>query len=132
MPAFMGDRSAAARLAAILLFLCIALLASRAAIAQEKTFAMTITDGALAAPQRLMRVTKDDMVRLRVTSNAAGELHLHAYRVELKLAPGRPVETSFKAYASGRFPLEWHGAADKGKPARRHDDEFAVLEVYPK
>ena len=103
-----------------------------AAAPAEKTYNMTIFNGALPAEQRLIKVTKDDMVRLHVTSDAPGELHIHAYRVEMKLAPGKPSEISFKAYATGRYTFGWHGAADKVQAKGHHGPEFAVLEVYPK
>lgn len=98
----------------------------------EKLYDMTIVNGALPAEQRLIKVTKDDMVRLRVTSDAPGEFHLHGYRVEMKLAPGKPSEISFKAYATGRYTFGWHGAAEKAQTEGHHGPEFAVLEVYPK
>ena len=103
-----------------------------AAAPAEKLYNMTIVNGALPAEQRLIKVTKDDTVRLRVSSDAPGEFHLHGYRVEMKLAPGKPSEISFKAYATGRYTFGWHGAADKAKAESHHGPEFAVLEVYPK
>ena len=98
----------------------------------DKIFNMTIVNGGLPTNQRVMAVTKGDLVRLRVISDAPGNLHLHGYQVEMKLAPNKPEEIAFKAYATGRYPFEWHGAMDKAKAARHRGPEFGVLEVYPK
>ena len=103
-----------------------------AATVPEKIYNLTIINGTLPAEQRLIKVTKDDMVHLRVTSDAAGEFHLHGYRMEMKLLPGKPAEISFKAQATGRYTFGWHGAADKAKAENHHGPEFAALEVYPK
>jgi FtsP/CotA-like multicopper oxidase with cupredoxin domain len=95
---------------------------------------LTLSNGAVPATQRVLRVDKGDTVRLRVTSDAAGELHLHGYRVQSVLAPGVAAEISFKAFASGRFLLEWHAAvpAASAPASRHHAPPVATLEVRPK
>ena len=80
----------------------------------------------------VLLVVKDDMVRLRVTSEAAGEIHLHGYRLEIKLEPGTPQELSFKARATGRYRIEWHLAGEAEKKGDHHGPPFATLEVRPK
>ena len=109
------------------LLLCLLAAAAGGALAAEpaeKTFTLSIVRGAVRAEQRLLRVEKGDAVRLRLTSDAPGEIHLHGYRLEAKLA--------FKAYATGRYPFEWHGAGDAGKTASHHGPPLATLEVRPK
>ena len=103
-----------------------------AAALPEKLYTLTIAGNALPAEQRLIKVTKDDRVRLLVTSDAPGNLHLHGYRVDIKLVPGKRAEFVFRAYATGRYPFEWHGADETVKAAKHHGPEFAVLEVHPK
>lgn len=103
-----------------------------AAVPPERVFSMTISGGGLPPEQRIIIVTKDEMVRLRVTADVAGDLHLHGYRLELKLASGKPAEIAFKARATGRYPFEWHEAGEKSKAARHLGPEFGVLEVHPK
>jgi hypothetical protein len=98
----------------------------------EKTFDLALARGVAPAEQRVMRVSKGDAVRLRLTSDAAGDIHLHGYRLETKLAPGRPAELAFTAYATGRYRLEWHGAGDDAKTGRHHGPALATLEVRPK
>jgi len=112
--------------------LAIAALNALAAGAPEKTFNMNIVHGALAADERVLRVDKGDAVRVRVTSDTAGELHLHGYRLEAKLTPGARAELTFTAYATGRYPFEWHGADRAGQTGSHHGPAFAALEVRPK
>ena len=117
------------------LLLCLVAAAAASAFAAEppeKAFSLSIVRGALPAEQRVLRVEKGDAVRLRVTSDAPGEIHLHGYRLEAKLTPRIPVELAFKAYATGRYPLEWHGAGDTGQTRSHHGLPLAALEVRPK
>jgi len=98
----------------------------------EKTFNLSIIRGAVPAEQRVLRVEKGDAVRVRVTADAPGELHLHGYKVEKKLVPGTPVEITLKAFATGRFPFEWHGAGEATQSKSHHGPPLAALEVRPK
>ena len=121
-----------------------ALAAAPPVHAAEKTFELALTNGTLPAARRSMRVEQGDVVRWRIVSDGPGELHLHAYRVEAKLAAGVPVEVSFKAFATGRFRLEWHASVGKtaeqavppGTAARtsahHHAPPLATLDVRPR
>jgi hypothetical protein len=95
---------------------------------------LQLVDGVLPADQRLITALKGDALRLRVSSNTAGELHLHAYRLSLALQPGQLAELAFTAHATGRFRLEWHGTKAPGaaRPADHHAAPLAVLEVRPR
>ena len=116
----------------LLAIIASAAIGARAADTTEKSFELAIVHGAVAASQRVLQVEKDDAVRVRVTSDAAGELHLHGYRLEAKLSPGAPAELAFKAYATGRYPFEWHGSEETAKPGAHHRPPLAALEVRPK
>ena len=111
-------------------FLCMSAVA-HAADAPQKTFELAIVHGAVPAPQRVLKVEKGDAVKLTITSDAAGELHLHGYRLAAKLAPGQPATLAFTAYATGRYPLEWHGG-DAAAAAPHRGPPLATLEVYPR
>lgn len=118
-----------------LLCLLLCLFSSVAAFAVEppgKVLELTITGNAAPSKPRVLRVEKDDLVRLRVTSDAAGEVHLHGYRFEMKLAPGMPQELAFKARATGRYRIEWHPAGAASAKDDHHGPPLAVLEVRPK
>ena len=97
-----------------------------------KTFDLTIARGAASAHPRVLRVEKDDIVRLRVTSEVAGNIHLHAYRLDANVAPGIPAELDFQARATGRFRIEWHAAGGAAEKADPHGPPLAILEVRPK
>ena len=104
-----------------------------AADVPEVVFDLSITAGTVPAGQRTIRVQKDDMVRWRVSSDAPGNLHLHAYRIDVGVAPGKPAEVAFKAYASGRFRVEWHAATSKpAAGAGHHAAPLASFEVRPR
>ena len=47
-------------------------------------------------------------VVLRVTSDAADEVHVHGYDLYLDLAPGEPAELTFEATIPGVFEAELH------------------------
>lgn len=105
---------------------------ARAENAPGKTFALTIERGAVVAEQRTIKVEKGETLRVRIVSDAPGELHLHGYRLEAKLAPGQPAELAFKAYATGRYPFEWHGAGKTAQSGTHRSPPLATLEVRPK
>jgi hypothetical protein len=107
------------------------------ALAAEQVLDWQINGGSLPAAQRVVAVLKGDSLRWRVTSDQAGELHLHAYRLVLRVQPGKTAELAFTAHATGRFRVEWHPAsADAGTgasaPAGHHAPALAVLEVRPR
>lgn len=115
------------------LLLClIAITAPLAAESPAKTFHLTISRGILPADQRVLRVTQGNAVQLRLTSDAEGEIHLHGYRLEAKVAPGTPAQLGFKAHATGRYRIEFHRAGETGKTGDHHGPPLATLEVRPK
>ena len=97
-----------------------------------KTFELAVNNGQVAQEQRLIRVDKGTAVKLRISSDAAGSLHLHAYKLEAHVAPGAPAELSFNARASGRFRFEWHPDNAAAKSGDHHGPPLATLEVMPK
>ena len=125
--------------AAVAAWMCAAAGLGTCAVAYAQATAtvlreLQLTDGVLPAEQRLISVFKGDALRLRVRSNTAGELHLHAYRLSLALPAGQPAELAFTAHATGRFRFEWHAAKAQGAAPRgdHHAAPLAVLEVRPR
>ena len=97
--------------------------------AEPEVFELEIVNGKVAGGHKTLRVTKDDQVELRWTSDAPVELHLHGYDVLARAAPGVTATMAFDAYATGRFSITTHGA-DSG-----HDHGHApliYLEVHPR
>jgi hypothetical protein len=116
----------------LLCFTACGAIAAHAADAPEKSFALTIVRGVLPAKQRVLRVEKNDAVRLTLKSDAPGEIHLHGYRLQAQITPDKPAEIVFKAYATGRYPLEWHGSGDDAATGAHRGPPLATLEVRPK
>jgi heme/copper-type cytochrome/quinol oxidase subunit 2 len=117
------------------LFALLAAVTATAAIAADpptRTFDVAITNGSVAKEQRLIRVDKGTPVKLRVSSDTAGSLHLHAYKLEVHVAPGTPAELAFNARATGRFRFEWHADNAPAKSGDHHGPPLATLEVRPK
>jgi hypothetical protein len=106
--------------------------AAHAADVQEKFFELEVPPSPAKTQPRVLRVEKDDRVRLRVRSAVAGEVHIHGYRLEAKLAAGTPQELAFRARATGRYRIEWHPADDAARKADHHGPALAILEVRPK
>jgi hypothetical protein len=107
---------------------------SGAAQAAETTFDLAIVDGKVAKEKRLIKVHKGDLVRLRLTSNLAGDVHLHAFRLQTKVGPDKLGELAFKAHATGKFRFEWHETKLQGKAPTEgghHAEPLATLEVRP-
>lgn len=115
-----------------LLFDLVLSSAGPAADPLEKFFEPEVPRGPAAAKPRLLRVQKDDRLRLRVTSAVAGEIHIHGYRLEAKLAASAPHELAFEARATGRYRIEWHPADDATRKCDHHGPPLATLEVRPK
>lgn len=111
--------------------LCIS-MGAVAAEPPEKVFSLDLISGKVMPVQRVMKVVKNDSVRIRVTSDIPGELHLHGYRREATLVPGAHAELAFRAGATGRFPLEWHGRDSAPKTGGHHGPPLAALEVHPR
>ena len=125
-------RMGISRLLLLIIAVC-AIGSARAADVPEKSFELAIVKGSVPAPQRLLKVEKGDALRLRITSDAPGELHLHGYRESARLAPGQTAQLVFTAYATGRYPFEWHPVGENSTPGSRHRGApLATLEVRPK
>jgi heme/copper-type cytochrome/quinol oxidase subunit 2 len=115
-----------------LLFGLVFSFAGQAADPPEKFFELEVPRGPATTKPRVLRVEKDDLVRLRATSAVAGEIHIHGYRLEAKLTAGAPHELAFKARATGRYRIEWHPSDDTARKSDHHGPPLATLEVRPK
>jgi hypothetical protein len=83
---------------------------------------LVFADGRVTSGPNVLKVKKDDRVRLSLTSDVADELHLHGYNLHLHLSPGRRTTLEFVAKKTGRFTFELHHA----------DVELGAIEVYPR
>ena len=70
------------------------------------------------------RVHRGDEVVLRLTTDAAVEVHLHGYDATVRTRPGEPADLRFVAFATGRFAVEAHTAAGHRR--------LGYVEVHPR
>jgi len=117
-----------------LLVALIAVFSIEIALAQQqpRVLDLEIKQGRFTASNNTVRVTEGDTVELRITSDRAGELHLHGYDVSIRLKAGPPVVTVLEANVAGRFPITSHGFEGDAKGKHRHDKTLLYLEVYPR
>ena len=72
-------------------------------------------DGVLVGDPKTIRVEKNDIVQIVVSTNIPDEMHLHGYDIEKEAGPGKPARFKFKANVEGAFELESHAAEDAGE-----------------
>lgn len=105
------------------------LVACTASEPVERVFVLQIANQQVAEDMRVLRVTQDDSVKLKWSSDRSLQLHLHGYDIEKTVTPGQVTEFAFKAHASGRFPINVHA----NEPSQEHTERVLVyLEVYPR
>ena len=83
--------------------------------AEPPVTTISVKGGVLAGGAKTIRVAKNDVVRIVVSSDVPDEIHLHGYDIEREAEPGQPARFKFKADAEGAFELESHVAEDAGK-----------------
>jgi ferric-dicitrate binding protein FerR (iron transport regulator) len=120
-------------LRALTLLTALALSAGAASVwAADQLIELKLTGETVPVAQRSWRVTKGDKITLRINGDTPGQLHLHAYQVDIKVVPGQTAETSFTAHATGRFRLQFHPAVPKpAGAADHHAGPLATIDVMP-
>lgn len=79
------------------------------------------------------RVTEGQSVELHWTTDETVELHLHGYDIEATVKPGASATMSFKAHATGRYPVTSHGFGDSHSHGGGHSEQtLFYVEVHPK
>lgn len=67
-----------------------------------------IAGGSVQGGERKVTVSKGDVARIEVRSDAPDEIHLHGYDVTKNVAPGQPARFRIDADIEGNFELEAH------------------------
>ena len=98
-------------------------------MAAELTFDLSVEHSRVPDNMRLIRVKEGDVVKLRWTTDQPLVLHLHGYDIEKRIEPGTPMELTFTAYATGRFPIHVHALGAGGQA--REEAPLVNIEVYP-
>lgn len=80
---------------------------------EERVFEIRIKGRKVVGGVKTVRVKRGEQVSLRWTTDETLAVHLHGYDIEKTVKPGETAVMSFKAHATGRFPVETHGFGDK-------------------
>jgi hypothetical protein len=98
--------------------------------AAEVTFALRIENGHVPENMRLIRVKRNDVVKLEWSADRPMTIHLHGYDIEKQVVPGARTEMTFTARATGRFTVEPH-LGNEPSGGHAHGDVLVTIEVYP-
>lgn len=79
----------------------------------EGVIEVTIAGGSPVGGLRRETVKQNAQVTLRVTSDVAGELHVHTYDLRADLVPGQSSDLTFLAKVPGVFDVELEGRSGK-------------------
>lgn len=96
-----------------------------------RSFDLTIQDRKMSGDLSVIRVTQDDMVELRWTTDEVTTIHLHGYNIEKRITSETTTVMTFEAYATGRFPITSHGFGEHTHEHTKHKP-LLYLEVHPK
>jgi hypothetical protein len=88
---------------------------------------ISIAQGAVKGGPRTISVSRGEIVRVVVSSDAPDELHLHGFDITRNAGPGKPASFRFRARIEGSFEMESHTAEDAGR-----DPLVARVVVEPK
>jgi hypothetical protein len=117
---------------AVVAVLLVAATSTYLAMAAELIFDLRIEHGHVPESMRLIRVKEGDVVRLRWTTDQAVMLHLHGYDIERRIVSGAVTELTFKASATGRFPIYVHEQGERAESHAGHEAPLIDVEVYPR
>jgi FtsP/CotA-like multicopper oxidase with cupredoxin domain len=87
------------------------------------------TSAPMTGAPRTIAVNRGDTVEIRWSADRRTEVHLHGYDIMIAPDASQPQTMSFRARASGRFPIEVHGG-----PSGQHQTHRVLiyLEVHPR
>ena len=99
---------------------------------KEQTFKIQIENRKAKGSMEVIQVKQGEMVTLWCTTDETATIHLHGYNIEQIVKPGKSTVFTFKAYATGRYPINAHsfGAPTPGKP--QEERLLLYLEVLPR
>ena len=92
---------------------------------EGRRFDLRVENGRVVGDLKVVRVRRDDTVEIHWTADRRTVVHLHGYDIETVIEAGAPKTMSFRARATGRFPIETHGAGGRHRT-------LIHLEVHPR
>jgi hypothetical protein len=112
--------------------LCLGAILACGVYAQEQTFTIEVQGRKVAGTAGPIRVKQGDTVALRWITDEPVAIHLHGYEIEKVIKPEAPITFSFKAHATGRFPITAHGFGVQAHRGGHGDTVLVYLEVLPR
>ena len=94
----------------------------------RRVIPVSIKKRKVVMPKTAIRITENDEVVLRWSSDETVKLHLHGYDKELTVHAGKPASMLIIGRATGRFPITSHGW---GRGGHGHH-ALTYLEVHPR
>jgi hypothetical protein len=107
-------------------------MSAHTAHADTQTFNLEIRGGKVVGTTRTIRVKQGETAMLRWTSDETVALHLHGYDLEQVVKPGALSELTFKAHATGRFPITMHDSGGHGPQGAHGETTLLYIEVLPR
>ena len=99
---------------------------SQRAFAENRVVELVIHNGEASPKARVLSVSQNDEVVVRITSDQPLRVHLHGYDIERDVVPNVVTSIRFTATATGRFPIEVHYHQS------RKQGPLAYIEVRPR
>ena len=120
------------RVVMFILLLSLSLISLPTAYAETQTFNLEIRARKMVGTTRTIRVKQGDTTTLRWTTDETVTLHLHGYDIEQVVKPGGLAELTFKAHATGRFPITTHGFGGHRQKGEHGETTLLYVEVLPR
>jgi len=120
------------RLGLLMLSLAVLIAGCPGSSSKEESFNIRIQDRAVTDDMALIRVNQGDMVTLWWTTDEVATIHLHGYDIQQIVKPGVPTVFTFKASASGRYPITAHGFGETALGKAQEETALVYLEVLPR
>jgi hypothetical protein len=128
----MGIVGRSCHVLAFFLWLSLSLMSAQTAYTETQTFNLEIRARQVVGTTRTIRVKQGETTILRWTTDATIALHLHGYDIEQVVKPGALTELTFKAHATGRFPITVHDPGGHGQKREHGETTLLYLEVLPR
>jgi hypothetical protein len=120
------------KLGMLLLSLTVWLVGCPGSGSVEQTFSIEIQNRTVPGDIGVIRVNLGDMVTLWWATDETATIHLHGYDIEQVVKPGVSTVFTFKAYATGRYPITVHSFGEPSPGKAKEETPLVYLEVLPR
>ena len=99
---------------------------------KNEIFELSIRNGILVGSSDVIRVTQGTKLTLVLESDEILSLHLHGYDITAKVPQSGKALMKLNTFATGRFPIKIHPAAQEHQGNAHHERTLLYLEVHPR